>query len=248
MKELHCADRKELAEAIEMLTAGDCIIINSFSCAASSAKSLLSAIVKIADRNAHFVSLQEGVDTRNGQGEAFFQLCRAFHELDRTSLQQKQREGIDRAKEEGLYKGRKPIAVDENLFESVTALWESGQISARQAMAELNLKPNTFYRRIKEREEQKMKDYKTAEREIRDELKEAARQSRRELDDLKKQVKDEAKEFKKAADDKLDAHDVEKEIRRSRIRAENEYNSNVRQIKKDVETEAKELKKLISEE
>ena len=98
------------------------------------------------------------------------------------------REGVERAKEEGRYKGRKPIAVDEGLFDSVVSLWQSGQITARDAMARLDLKPNTFYRRIKEREEQKMKDYKKVEHEIRDEIKEAAKQSRRDLDELKKQV------------------------------------------------------------
>ena len=121
------------------------------------------------------------------------------------------------------------------------------QIGARQAMARLDLKPNTFYRRIKEREEQKMKDYKKVEHEIRSEIKEAARQSRKDLDELKKQVRSEAKEIKKAADEKLELRDVEREMRHDRIRAEVEHHDVVKQMKKDVEAEAKELKKLVGE-
>ena len=154
---------------------------------------------------------------------------------------------MERAKEEGRYKGRKPIAVDENLFDSVVALWQDGQITAREAMARLELKPNTFYRRIKEMEEMKMKDYKKVEQEIKSEIKEAAKQSRKDLDELKKQVKAEAKEIRKAADEKLELHDVEREMRHDRIRAEAEHHDAVRQMKKDVEAEAKELKKLMED-
>ena len=121
------------------------------------------------------------------------------------------------------------------------------KITARQAMAKLDLKPNTFYRRIKEREDGKMTDMKKAGHEIREEIREAAKQSRRDLDELKKQVRAEAKEVKKAADEKLELHDVERELRKDRIRAEIEYHDSVKQLKKEVEAEAKELRKLNEE-
>ena len=50
-------------------------------------------------------------------------------------------------------KGRKPIALDDDLFDCVVRRWQSGEITARAAMQELDLKPNTFYRRVKERYE-----------------------------------------------------------------------------------------------
>ncbi len=247
MRELHCQNRKELAGAIETLTAGDCVAVERFSDVASGAAELLSSVGKIEERGADFVSREENVDTRTEHGREFFRVCRALRALDRAGLAERRQAGIDRAKEEGRYKGRKPIAVDGELFESVVGLWESGQISARQAMVRLDLKPNTFYRRIKEREEQKMKDYKEIKHEIRAEIKEAAKQSRRDLDELKKQVKTEAKEVRKTAEEKLELRDVEREIRRDRARAEAEHNDSVKQMKKDVEAEAKELKKMMEE-
>ena len=92
-----------------------------------------------------------------------------------------------------------------------------------------------------------MKDYKMAQREIRDEIRAAAKQSRRDLEDLRKQVHEEAKEITKAADEKLELRDVEREMRRGRIHAEAEHQDAVRQMKKDVESEAKELKQLLKE-
>ncbi len=247
MSLIRCADREELRCALEALAPGDCVLVDSLAAAAKNERELLAALQAIHERGADFASAQEGIDTRAAQREAFFAFCRALSAMESAERSEKRREGVEKAREEGKYKGRKPIAVDEGLFESVVQLWQSGQISARQAMARLDLKPNTFYRRIKEREEQKMKDYKKVEQELKEEIKEAARQSRRDLDELKKQVKAEAREVKKAADEKLEVHDVEKELRKERIRAESEHRDAVRQMKKDVEAEAKELKKMMEE-
>ena len=64
----------------------------------------------------------------------------------------RQAEGIEVAKSKGVYTGRKPIKIDNEQFNSVYARWKSKEITARQAMSELNIKSNTFYRRIKEYE------------------------------------------------------------------------------------------------
>ena len=66
----------------------------------------------------------------------------------------RQAEGIAIAKAQGKYKGRKPISVEMNQFVDVYTIWKSGEITARQAMQQLNLKPNTFYRRVHDYEEQ----------------------------------------------------------------------------------------------
>ena len=60
---------------------------------------------------------------------------------------QRQREGIAIAKEQGKYKGRKPIDAPE--FEQVTARWKSGAITAAEAMRTLHMTKTTFYRRAK---------------------------------------------------------------------------------------------------
>ena len=64
----------------------------------------------------------------------------------------RQAEGIAVAKAKGAYKGRKPISIDDKQLELVYSKWKSGEITARQAMVQLGLKPNTFYRRVKEYE------------------------------------------------------------------------------------------------
>ena len=72
----------------------------------------------------------------------------AMAELERDSILQRQAEGIAVAKEQGKYKGRQPIQIDEALFRSTVAEWRQNKITARVAMQRVGLKPNTFYRRV----------------------------------------------------------------------------------------------------
>lgn len=72
----------------------------------------------------------------------------AQQELEKRA--KRQAEGIAVAKEKGVKFGRRAIEVDESEFNLVYELWKSGEITAVAAMKRLKLKPNTFYRRVKE--------------------------------------------------------------------------------------------------
>ena len=48
------------------------------------------------------------------------------------------------------YKGRKPVEIDEMQFKALCIRWRGGEITATAAMNEIGLKPDTFYRRVKE--------------------------------------------------------------------------------------------------
>lgn len=72
----------------------------------------------------------------------------AQQELEKRA--KRQAEGIAVAKEKGVKFGRRAIEVDESEFKDVYGLWKAGGITAVEAMKRLNLKPNTFYRRVKE--------------------------------------------------------------------------------------------------
>ena len=72
----------------------------------------------------------------------------AQQELEKRA--KRQAEGIAVAKEKGVKFGRRAIEVDGSEFKGVYSLWKAGDITAVEAMKRLNLKPNTFYRRVKE--------------------------------------------------------------------------------------------------
>ena len=75
----------------------------------------------------------------------------AEQELEKRA--KRQTEGIAEAKKRGVKFGRQPIEIEAEKFRYVYAKWKATEITARQAMKELDLKPNTFYRRVKEYEQ-----------------------------------------------------------------------------------------------
>ena len=57
---------------------------------------------------------------------------------------------VEKAKAAGRYNGRTPLAIDEEKFRAVCTRWRAGEMTAVAAMRLLGLKPNTFYRRVKD--------------------------------------------------------------------------------------------------
>lgn len=82
-----------------------------------------------------------------------FELLTYMAEKERIKIKTRQAEGIAIARSKGLYKGRKKI-VNEN-FENVYDDWQNGKITAVKAIAMLDMKKSTFYRRVKEYESSK---------------------------------------------------------------------------------------------
>lgn len=61
-----------------------------------------------------------------------------------------QQKGIDKAKAEGKYTGRKRIEVDILLFDDIAEKFKKGIIMEQQALESLNISRSTFYRRMRE--------------------------------------------------------------------------------------------------
>ena len=143
-------DRKAFHEMMDFVRMGDIIVVESISRIARNTRDLLSIISELTQEGVEFVSLKENIDTSTPQGRFMLTVFGALAELERENILERQREGIEIAKQEGKYKGRKPLEVDEKKFRSICSKWRAGEMTATAAMKELELKPNTFYRRVKE--------------------------------------------------------------------------------------------------
>jgi len=69
-------------------------------------------------------------------------------EQERTTIRERQREGIEAAKAKGTHFGR-PKATKPDNWNVVVHSWKSGEITATEAMRRTGLKRNTFYRLLK---------------------------------------------------------------------------------------------------
>ncbi len=143
-------DREQLKAMLTFARKGDTVITESISRIARNTRDLLNIVEQLSNRGIEFISLKEKIDTTTPQGKFMLTVFAAMAELERETILERQREGIAIAKEAGVYKGKKPIAIDREKFEKVVKEWRSGDITAREAMKHLNLKSNTFYRRVEE--------------------------------------------------------------------------------------------------
>lgn len=93
------------------------------------------------------MSQKEAIDTATPTGKFMITVFGAVAELEREYILQRQREGIEIAKAQGKYTGRKPIFSPD--FDRVAAQWRRGELTAVQAMKKLNMSKATFYRKVR---------------------------------------------------------------------------------------------------
>lgn len=143
-------DRKQLKSLLNFCRKGDVVITESISRIARNTKDLLTIVEQLTSKGVEFVSLKECIDTSTPQGKFMLTVFGAMAELERENILERQREGIAIAKEQGLYQGRQKMKIDREQFEAVVKEWRADKITAVEAMKRLDVKPNTFYRRVKE--------------------------------------------------------------------------------------------------
>lgn len=144
--------RPQLQEMLNYVREGDTLIVDSISRLARSTKDLLDIVEKLTAKGVQFVSKKETIDTQTPAGKFMLTVFAALYELEVENTRLNREEGIAAAKAAGKYKGRKPIEVDEVLFEKEYRDWRNGNTAPKFMMKRLGLKPATFWRRVKDYE------------------------------------------------------------------------------------------------
>jgi len=144
------AERPQLKEMLSFVREGDTVIVESISRMARNTKDLLNIVEQINGKGAEFVSLKESLDTRTPTGKFMLTVFGAMAELEREYILSRQAEGIEIAKKQGKFKGKQKMAIDEEALKRECKKWRAGEQTAAASMRKLGLKPNTFYRRVKE--------------------------------------------------------------------------------------------------
>lgn len=146
------AARPQLDAMLEYVREGDTLIVESFSRLARSTRDLLNIVDKLASKGVAFESQKEKIDTTTPAGQFMLTVFAALAEFEVNQQALRRDEGIAEAKAAGKYKGRKPIEVDEELFEKEYRDWKNGNTAPKFMMKRLGLKPATFWRRVKDYE------------------------------------------------------------------------------------------------
>ena len=135
---------------LDFVREGDVIYTMDFSRLSRSVSDLLNIIETLDNKGVRLVSLKENLDTHTPHGKLMLTVIAAINAFERENLLERQREGIEIAKQQKKYKGRKPKEL--NRFDEVYGLWKSGEITAVSASKELEISRYTFYNKVKQKE------------------------------------------------------------------------------------------------
>lgn len=142
--------RPKLQEMMEFARDGDTIYIHDFSRLARNTQDLLNIVETLNAKGIHLVSSKENIDTSTATGKLLLTVIAAIAQFERENLKERQMEGIKIAKKKGLYKGRKPVKVDN--FEQHYTRWKNREVSKSQLARELGISRQTLYTLIEKYE------------------------------------------------------------------------------------------------
>lgn len=143
-------DRPQLKAMLDYCREGDTIYIHDFSRLARSTKDLLEIVEYLNNKKVHLVSAKENIDSSTPTGKLMLTMIGAINEFERTNLLERQREGIAIAKENGKYKGRKEIKIDN--FEEYYNRYMNREVTKSKLAEELNISRPTLDKLVKEYE------------------------------------------------------------------------------------------------
>jgi len=141
-------NRPELKKMLDYAREGDTIYIQDFSRLARSTKDLLDITEKLKDKGIHLVSTKENVDTSTATGKLMFTMIAAINEFERQNLLERQREGIEIAKKQGKFKGRKEVNIKD--FDKHYKRYLNREVNKVQLAKELNISRPTLDKLLKE--------------------------------------------------------------------------------------------------
>lgn len=101
--------RDALHEALDFVRDGDTLVVTRLDRLARSSNDLHNIIARLVAKGVKFHCIQQsGVDTDSGIGKLVLAILGAVAEFETDIRRERQREGIEKAKVAGAYKGRKP--------------------------------------------------------------------------------------------------------------------------------------------
>ena len=155
-------ERKMYCRLVRKLSPGDVLFIKSIDRLGRNYSEVLEQWKVITkDKGVDVVVLDMPIlDTRQEKNlmgtflsDVVLALLSYVSENEREMIHRRQAEGIAAAKERGVHFGRKPMPTPE-YFEEVYYKWKQKEISASEAADICNMSKSTFYKKVKEFQEQ----------------------------------------------------------------------------------------------
>ena len=135
--------RNELNTLLEFLREGDELVVTRIDRLARSIRDLQNIVYDLDKKGVVLSATEQPIQTNTSAGKCFLDMLGVFGEFETNLRKERQMEGIAKAKEKGVYKGRKPsVNIDK-----VKELKENG-LGASAIAKELNIGRASVYRAL----------------------------------------------------------------------------------------------------
>ena len=135
--------RDELNILLDFLREGDELIVTRVDRLARSIRDLQNIVHDLNTKGVTISATEQPIDTKTSAGKCFLDMLGVFGEFETNLRRERQMEGIAKAKEKGVYKGRKP-SVD---VQKVKELRDGGK-GASAIAKELGIGRASVYRAL----------------------------------------------------------------------------------------------------
>lgn len=146
-------DRPALHDMFSYLREGDTVVVDSVSRLTRSATDMVKLIDMFEGKGVDLHCQREQINLSSPTGKLMLTHFASLAEHELLVSRQRQREGIEIAKREGKYKGRKRLETDWKSFRREYDRIILGRSQAKYAQKKLGLKPATYFRRVHEYEQ-----------------------------------------------------------------------------------------------
>lgn len=150
-------ERPQLKKMLDSLQNGDVVIVKSLDRLSRSTRDMLEIVEFIKSKDASLKILDMNFDTSSPLGEFFLTVVAAIAQLETELIRERTREGIELAKAEGKYKGRKKgtIALKGDALKRFLYFYKLG-MNVTNLAKEFKVPRCTIYRWIKNLKERKL--------------------------------------------------------------------------------------------
>ncbi len=136
--------RDKLKECIEFVREGDELVITRIDRLARSVLDLQLIVKELSDKGVNLSATEQPISTKDATSKCFLDMLGVFAELETNLRKERQNEGILRAKEKGVYKGRKS-SIDVDMIKEL----KSSGLGASAIANQMNIHRDSVYRVLK---------------------------------------------------------------------------------------------------
>ena len=141
---------KELKDFVKQGQLGDEAVVTNLNVLGRNSGECTKMLYRLMHAGITLDSLQEKLRLTVRDYKGFLPVFATMYGLDQKKRRQEQREGIEQAKERGVYHGRKKLSTDEELFRNIALRFRNKEIPLEEALEITGFSKSTFYRRMRE--------------------------------------------------------------------------------------------------